>query len=73
MTTYYAAQLGIALSVVDSRGCYFKEEENRKQQQQKLELQNGSIRPDGHLGHHQRRASIGGGDLRHRLDAVPSS
>ena len=30
MSTYYAAQLGIALSVVDSKATYIQEEESRK-------------------------------------------
>ena len=33
MTTYYAAQLGIALSVVDSKASYIREEESRKKKQ----------------------------------------
>lgn len=43
MTTYYAAQLGIALSVVDSKANYIQEEEKRI----KLEQTGGSMLLDG--------------------------
>ncbi len=52
MTTYYAAQLGIALSVVDSRASYFKEKEESQKQSQLL---NESV-----------KTSVSGADLRQR-------
>lgn len=62
MSTYYAAQLGIALSVVDSKANYI--EENRKRRQ----LMDESNKTDTQQG------SIGGVDLRHRrLGPVESS
>lgn len=33
MSTYYAAQFGIALSVVDSRGSYIREKEQQREKQ----------------------------------------
>lgn len=56
MSTYYAAQLGIALSVVDSKASYIKEEEGRKRKQ----LLDESIKTD------IQQQSIGGADVRHR-------
>ncbi len=55
MSTYYAAQLGIALSVVDSKATYIQEEETRIKQ---LEAA-GSIPPP-------RGGSIGAQQLRRR-------
>lgn len=43
MTTYYAAQLGIALSVVDSKATYIKEEEARKVEAKKKDQAPGSM------------------------------
>ena len=59
MTTYYAAQLGIALSVVDSKDSYMKERE--ASQKQKL-LLDESIKTD----RQQQPTSIGGIDHRRR-------
>lgn len=36
MSTYYAAQLGIALSVVDSKASYIREEEESRKTQRQL-------------------------------------
>ncbi|XP_046642216.1 lysoplasmalogenase-like protein TMEM86A [Daphnia pulicaria] len=60
MTTYYAAQLGIALSVVDSKASYIREEESRKKKKQQRHLllneqEGGSI-----------MAGSAGTDIRHR-------
>jgi hypothetical protein len=60
MTTYYAAQLGIALSVVDSKASYIREEESRKKKKQQRHLllneqEGGSI-----------MAGLAGTDIRHR-------
>lgn len=52
MSTYYAAQLGIALSVVDSKATYIQEEETRMKQ---LEQANGSILRGGSIGGAQPR------------------
>lgn len=43
MTTYYAAQLGIALSVVDSRASYIKEKEERQLLDESAKTAAGSI------------------------------
>lgn len=62
MSTYYAAQLGIALSVVDSKANFIEENQKRKQLMEesfKTDLQQGSIE---------------GVDLRHRrFNPVESS
>lgn len=50
MTTYYAAQLGIALSVVDSKASYIREEEESRKRQLLLdesEQEQGSIIGEG--------------------------
>ena len=63
MTTYYAAQLGIALSVVDSKASYIREEESRKKKQrhsllEESEQEGGSIMAAGPDIRHRRIGSV---------------
>jgi hypothetical protein len=63
MTTYYAAQLGIALSVVDSKASYIREEESRKKKQrhsllEDSEQEGGSIMAAGTDIRHRRIGSV---------------
>lgn len=65
MTTYYAAQLGIALSVVDSKASYIREEEESRKKQkghsllQELEQEGGSIMGAGTDIRQRRIGSVG--------------
>lgn len=61
MTTYYAAQLGIALSVVDSKASYIREEESRKKKKQQRHLLLNEPQEGGSI-----MAGSAGTDIRHR-------